>query len=217
MSSPPSAPFEEAQGLIRDAAQLGVALTAAQAEALLRLLDELSLWNSRYNLTAITEREAMIRLHLLDSLSASSELEGGAIADVGTGAGFPGLPLALVHPTRRFTLIDATAKKLRFVEHAAQLAGTRECDAAARSRRVAAVGGAIRHSCSRAPLPHCRCCCKGVRALAGPATRVVAFKGRYPHAELARLPPGWRVAQVRAVRIPGLDAERHLVRLQRQL
>lgn len=216
MSSPPSAPFEEAQGLIRDAAQLGVALTAAQAEALLRLLDELSLWNSRYNLTAITEREAMIRLHLLDSLSASSELEGGAIADVGTGAGFPGLPLALVHPTRRFTLIDATAKKLRFVEHAAQLLGLENVTplhARVESlRSVAPFDLVLARAFAALPV-----LLQGVRALAGPATRVVAFKGRYPHAELARLPPGWRVAQVRAVRIPGLDAERHLVRLQRQL
>jgi 16S rRNA (guanine527-N7)-methyltransferase len=207
---------EEAQGLIRDAALLGVALEAAQAEALLRLLDELSLWNSRYNLTGITEREAMIRLHLLDSLSASSELEGETIADVGTGAGFPGLPLALVHPARRFTLIDATAKKLRFVEHAAQLLGLKNVTPL--QARVEALRPAVPFDVvlarAFAALP---VLLQGVRGLAGPATRVVAFKGRYPHAELAQLPPGWCVAQVRAVRIPGLDAERHLVRLQRQL
>lgn len=207
---------QEAQGLIRDAALLGVTLAAAQAEALLRLLDELSVWNSRYNLTGITEREAMIRLHLLDSLSASSELEGEAIADVGTGAGFPGLPLALVHPTRRFTLIDATAKKLRFVEHAVQLLGLENVtplQARVESLRpVTPFDTVLARAFAALPA-----LLQGVRGLAGPATHVVAFKGRYPHAELAQVPAGWRVLQVRAVHIPGLEVERHLIRLQRQL
>jgi 16S rRNA (guanine527-N7)-methyltransferase len=207
---------QEAQGLIRDAALLGVALAAAQAEALLRLLDELSLWNGRYNLTGITEREAMIRLHLLDSLSASSELEGEAIADVGTGAGFPGLPLALVHPARRFTLIDATAKKLRFVEHAAQLLGLENVtplQARVESLQpVTPFDTVLARAFAALPA-----LLQGVKGLAGPATRVVAFKGRYPQVELAQLPAGWRVLQVRAVRIPGLEVERHLIRLQRQL
>ena len=94
------------QNLVADARALGVTLEPAQAERLLALLDELAISNRRYNLTAITEREAMIRGHLLDSLSARDDLQGELIADVGTGAGFPGLPLALLESQRHFTLIE---------------------------------------------------------------------------------------------------------------
>ena len=91
--------------LTRDAALLGVTLSEADARRLLLLLDELAHWNRSFNLTAITEREAMVTHHLLDSLSINGDLEGQEIADVGTGAGFPGLPLAVANPQRRFTLI----------------------------------------------------------------------------------------------------------------
>ena len=110
----------EQQQLIDDAGLLGVTLSEEQAARALQLLDELSSWNRSYSLTAITEREAMIRGHLLDSLSAHADLDGLSIADVGTGAGFPGLPLALASPQRAFTLIDSVAKKIRFVTHAAR-------------------------------------------------------------------------------------------------
>jgi len=100
---------------------MGIALDGAQAARLLRLLDELAHWNRSYNLTAITTREGMISAHLLDSLAAQPDLQGQRIADVGTGAGFPGLPLALIEPQRQFTLIDSVAKKIRFVTHAVRV------------------------------------------------------------------------------------------------
>src|ERR1700758_1724736 len=106
--------------LARDAALLGVTLTPADAGRLLALLDELERWNRSYNLTAIASREQMITHHLLDSLSISPDLAGERIADVGTGAGFPGLPLALANPARQFSLIDSNGKKVRFVAHAAR-------------------------------------------------------------------------------------------------
>src|SRR5258708_19866634 len=104
--------------LVGSAAQLGVRIGAVQAGQLLQLLDELEQWNRAYNLTRITGRAAMIAGHLLDSLAASNELQGTRIADLGTGAGFPGLPLAIVNPEREFTLIAGTAKKIPFAYHA---------------------------------------------------------------------------------------------------
>ena len=109
--------------LKRDAALLEVAVTDEAAAQLLTLLDELERWNRTYNLTAVTEREEMITHHLLDSLSISPDLAGSRIADVGTGAGFPGLPLAVLNPGRQFTLIDSSGKKTRFVAHAARTLG----------------------------------------------------------------------------------------------
>src|SRR5262249_16721292 len=98
---------------------MGVALSTEQSDKLIRLLDELDDWNQRMNLTAIRDRQQQLTKRLLDSLSIQPYVRVDRIADIGTGAGFPGLPLALVNSEKKFTLIDSVAKKLRFVDHAA--------------------------------------------------------------------------------------------------
>jgi 16S rRNA (guanine527-N7)-methyltransferase len=202
----------EQQQLIDDAGELGVTLSAEQALRALQLLDELSTWNRTYNLTAITERGAMIRGHLLDSLSAQVELAGTHIADVGTGAGFPGLPLALASPQRAFTLIDSVAKKIRFVAHAARTLQLTNVTPLQARVETLAPDTAFDTVLARAyaALPDLLA---SVQGLCGPATRVLALKGRYPADELAQLPPGWRLEHSRALTIPGLAAERHILRL----
>ena len=82
-----------------------------------RLLDELERWNRKVNLTAVRDREQMVTLHLEDSLAVRPLLQGKRILDVGTGAGFPGLPLAIAEPDRDFTLLDSNNKKIMFVQH----------------------------------------------------------------------------------------------------
>jgi 16S rRNA (guanine527-N7)-methyltransferase len=119
----------EAEQLIRDARALGVELDAAQAAAQCRLLDELAHWNRSFNLTAITERREMLTHHLLDSLSILPFLAGECVLDIGTGAGFPGLPLAIAAPQRRFVLLDSNGKKIRFVAHAVRTLGLRNVEA----------------------------------------------------------------------------------------
>jgi 16S rRNA (guanine527-N7)-methyltransferase len=207
--------LSEQQQLIDDAGELGVALSAAQAQRALQLLDELSAWNRSFNLTAITQRDAMIRGHLLDSLSASPELAGQRIADVGTGAGFPGLPLALAAPERAFTLIDSVAKKIRFVSHAVRRLDLGNVTPLQARVETLAPEQPFDTVVARAyaALPQLLA---SVRGLCGPQTRVLALKGRYPADELAQLPPGWRLQQAREVRIPGLAAERHLLSLVSQ-
>jgi 16S rRNA (guanine527-N7)-methyltransferase len=200
----------EPQRLIEDAQVMGVALDEPQAARLLRLLDELSSWNRSYNLTAISTRESMLSAHLLDSLSALPELQGPLIADVGTGAGFPGLPLALLAPQKQFTLIDSVAKKIRFVSHAVRVLEL--SNVIAMQARVETLSPATPFDTviarAYAALPDLL---DSVRGLCGPATRVVALKGRYPQDELAELPRGWRLAQVRALQIPRLQGERHIL------
>ncbi len=201
--------------LVSDAAQLGVRIGAAQAGQLLRLLDELEQWNRAYNLTRITGRDAMIAGHLLDSLAASDELQGASIADLGTGAGFPGLPLAIVNPDRAFTLIDGTAKKIRFVEHAARalaLTNVRALHARAEALAPDAPFDTI-VARALAPLPELA---RLARPLATAGTRLIAYKGRRPDAELAALaalPADWQLEGVRPLQIPGIRAERCLVTL----
>jgi 16S rRNA (guanine527-N7)-methyltransferase len=198
----------EPQRLVEGAGAMGIALDSVQAARLLRLLDELAHWNRSYNLTAITTREGMISAHLLDSLAAQPDLTGLRIADVGTGAGFPGLPLALIEPQRQFTLIDSVAKKIRFVTHAVRVLEL--ANVVPLQARVETLNPDIPFSTviarAYAALPDLL---GSVRGLCGAQTRVVALKGRYPQDELSELPRGWRLAQVRALKIPGLDAERH--------
>jgi 16S rRNA (guanine527-N7)-methyltransferase len=206
----PGAVLSDLERLQRDAASLQVVLTAQDATRLLTLLDELARWNRRYNLTAIRTREGMITHHLLDSLAVSPDLAGTRILDVGTGAGFPGLPLAVCNPQRQFTLIDSTAKKIRFVSQAAERLGL--TNVTALQTRVEALEPAVPFDTvvarAFAPLPQLL---GRVAHLCGPASRVLAMKGKWPEAELAALAPSWRVIGSRELAIPGLAAARCVI------
>jgi len=194
--------------------QLGLDLDAGRRAALLALLDELADANAHFNLTAIRERGEMVTKHLLDSLSLQPFLAGPRIADIGTGAGFPGLPLAIVNPAWQFTLVESTGKKLRFVAHVAQALGL---------TNVEAVNA--RAEAYRPAQPFDTVTCRAVGSLAEfirvaghlcrRGGRLLAMKGRYPEAELAALPRGWRVVAAHPVEVPGLDAARHVVELAR--
>ena len=200
--------------LVESAATLDIPLSTEQAEKLLRLLDELAKWNRTHNLTAITERDEMITHHLLDSLSVNAELRGETVADVGTGAGFPGLPLAVVNPQRAFTLIDSNNKKVRFVAHAARTLGLTNVTAVhARAEAPSAGAQPFDTVIARAfaALPELL---KKVAPLCGPQTRVLAMKGKRPDDEIAGVPADWRVIETRPLTVPGLNADRHLVILQ---
>lgn len=200
--------------LTEAATRFGIELSEPQVNSLIRLLDELDDWNQRMNLTAIRERPQQITKHLLDSLSIQPFLRGERVCDVGTGAGFPGIPLAIVNATRQFTLIDSTAKKLKFIEHVAQSLGLdnvqtvhtraesfrtdRRFDVVV-SRAVGPVGQFVRWA--------------GHLCVGG--GRLLAMKGRYPQDELEKLPSGWKLAAVHKLEVPGLDEERHLVEICR--
>ena len=193
--------------LVNDAKSMGVTLTEHDASRLQQLLDELERWNRTYNLTAITKREDMVTHHLLDSLAIHGDLHGTAIADVGTGAGFPGLPLAVVNPQRRFTLIDSAGKKIRFVSHAAHALGLTNVEgvhARVESLRPAKPFDTV-VARAFAALPEML---ENVSPLCGPQTRVLAMKGKWPQEELDAIPQGWRVEESHDLVVPGLGEAR---------
>jgi 16S rRNA (guanine527-N7)-methyltransferase len=202
----------EREILVSGARDLGIELDPIRAETLLELVDEVELGNAQFNLTAIRDRPGMLRKHVLDSLSLQPYLRGERLADVGTGAGFPGLVLAVVNPERRFTLIEATAKKARFVEQTAQRIG----------------GGNVLVVNSRAEnyrpfelfdtvVARALSSLADFVAYAGhlctPDGRLLAMKGKRPDDEIYALPRAFRVLAVHRLSVPGLPDERHLVEL----
>lgn len=202
------------QVLIAGASQLGIPLGAPEADKLLRLLDELDVWNQRMNLTAIRERSQQITKHLLDSLSLQALLRGERVIDIGTGAGFPGLPLAVVNPARQFVLLDSTAKKLKFIDHVSQLLGltnVQTVHARAESYRTPSRFDTVM---SRA-VGSVNLFIQSSGHLCAGGGRLLAMKGRHPQAELEDLPNGWKLAAVHPMVVPALDEQRHIVELCR--
>lgn len=199
-----------AESLRAGLAQLpGPALAAGQVAQLLAYLDLLARWNRAYNLTAVRDPAEMVTRHILDSLAVLPWVPGGRLLDAGTGAGLPGIPLAIARPELQVTLLDSAGKKIRFLNHvcrelrlgsAAPLQARLETYApeapfdAIVSRAfasLAAFAGAARHLAGAAPL--------------------LAMKGRYPEEELAALPDWVRLESVEALAVPGLQEQRHLV------
>ena len=200
--------------LLDGARALALELDETQLARLVAHLDLLDEWNARMNLTAIRDRPAQLTKHLLDSLTVQPYLRGERVADVGSGAGFPGIPLAIVEPHRHFTLIESTGKKCRFLEHVRE---------ALELKNVAVV-----QSRAESYQPDMRFDTVLARAVgpvadlvkvAGPLVvgggRLLAMKGRYPEQELAARLDGWKVVAVHPLSVPGLGEERHLVELRR--
>ena len=191
---------------------LGIELTAEQAGQLVRHLDLLDEWGQRMNLTAIRERDQQVTKHVLDSLTVLPHLRGDRIADVGSGAGFPGIPLAVLSPARHYTLIDSTGKKCRFLEHVRDelgLANVEVVQARAEAHKPAARYDTV---IARAVGPVADLVRYSGHLVVG-GGRLLAMKGRYPEDELAAKLNGWKVVAVNPLAVPGLDEQRHLVEL----
>ena len=195
-------------------ATMGIETSPDRVAAMGRLLVLLDKWNRAFNLTAVRDIDEMVARHFLDSLSARPFLTGTSILDVGTGPGFPGLPLAMVEPQRHFTLLDSGGKKIRFVRHAVGELGLD--NVLPEQVRVEAFEPADLYDVviSRAfsSLADFVRRCGHLVANGG---HLLAMKGRYPDAELTELPAGWSVQAVTPLQVPGLAGERHMVVLER--
>ena len=200
--------------LLDGARALALELDEARLAKLTAHLDLLDEWNARMNLTAIRDRPAQLTKHLLDSLTVLPHLRGERIADVGSGAGFPGIPLAIVEPQRHFALIESTGKKCRFLEHVRDTLGLANVEVV--QSRAESYKPDVRFDTviARAVGP-----VADLVKVAGPLVvgggRLLCMKGRFPEAELSARLNGWKVAAVHPLTVPGLAEERHLVELCR--
>jgi 16S rRNA (guanine527-N7)-methyltransferase len=202
----------ECEMLVSGARELGIELDPIRAETLLKLVDELEQGNAQFNLTAIRDRPGMLRKHVLDSLSLQPYLRGERLADVGTGAGFPGLVLGVVNPRRRFALIEATAKKARFVEQTAQRIGCANV-LVVNSRAETYRPFELFDTVVARALSSLADFVAYAGHLCAPGGRLLAMKGKRPDEEISALPRAFRVLAVHRLRVPGLPDERHLVEL----
>jgi 16S rRNA (guanine527-N7)-methyltransferase len=182
------------------------------------LLTELARWSVSVNLTAIRDIDDMISGHLLDSLSARPFLQGSSIVDIGTGAGFPGLPLAIAEPDRAFTLLDSNGKKISFVQHVVTKLGLGNVSPVKVRAEEYAPGNSFDTVIARALASVPKIIELGGH-LAGEKGVLLALKGKYPAEELEqleRLPERW-VWKTEEVSIPGLPQHsRHIIRLKKK-
>lgn len=188
----------------------GVELDPAQQSMLLSYLGLLEHWNRAYNLTAVKGPEAMITRHLLDSLSVAPFISGRRVLDAGTGAGLPGVPLAIARPGLEVTLVDSSGKKIRFLNHVhrqLRLENIRPVQARLESFSAEAPPDVI---ISRA-FTALETFVRAAQHLVTTSTRLLAMKGQYPRSELRDLPDGVRLESVEKLSVPGLQEERHLV------
>ncbi|MFN9774385.1 MAG: 16S rRNA (guanine(527)-N(7))-methyltransferase RsmG [Burkholderiales bacterium] len=216
---PAADPAALALRLRQGAAELGLVLPEPVLRRLLDYLALLAKWNAVYNLTAIRDRQDMLVQHLLDALSILPalrrrlDLDRATVADVGSGAGLPGLPLAIVHPGARLVSIEPVGKKTAFQRQAcAELALT----------NIEVYTGQAESLARPCDLVTCRAFASLVdfvdaaARLTGPTTLLAAMKGQRAglDAEAAALPRDC-VVEVEPLRVPFLDAERHLVLIRR--
>ncbi|MBT8140460.1 MAG: 16S rRNA (guanine(527)-N(7))-methyltransferase RsmG [Gammaproteobacteria bacterium] len=205
--------------LKQGATSLGLSVSDDESEQLLTYLSLLARFNRKHNLTAVRNESAMVATHLLDSLSILPYLPPGRLLDVGSGAGLPGIPVALLQPQRRCLLLDASFKRVVFLQDVA--------------RRLSLNNVAVVHSrvedFQSEPFDVCttRAFATLDKTLAlsehllGDTGVWLAMKGRYPGDELHELAQKtadrYLVQCVEPLQVPGLDAERHAVLIGKQI
>lgn len=194
-----------------DAGLAALGLAPALADPLTRYLALMLRWNAAYNLTAIRDPREMVTKHLLDSLAMAPAVAGLAtLADLGTGPGLPGIPLAIATPGLRVTLVESNGKKARFMREALRQLDLGNAEVA--ESRIEALDrpGQFAAITARALATLPQILALGGHLIAADGV-LLAMKGARPDEEIAALPPGWALRDLRPLTVPGLDAERHLV------
>jgi len=203
---------QEAQlraGLSAGIKALDLAIDVDAQAQLLAYLEQLHKWNKAFNLSGIRDPETMLSHHLLDSLSILPYIDGTHVADVGTGAGLPGIPLAICLPNCHFVLIDSNSKKTRFIFQTAALLNLKNVEVVHTRVEDYAPDPAVDIVTSRAftSLQDFVSSCRHLLR-EGDGAKLLAMKGRMPDAELPHLPADFHLYASYRLMVPGLEAER---------
>jgi 16S rRNA (guanine527-N7)-methyltransferase len=195
-------------------AAMGLALPDESHRKLADYLQLIAKWNRVHNLTAVREPEQMVALHLLDSLTILPHVQGArTLLDVGSGAGLPGIPLAIARPALEVTLLDSSHKKAAFLTQAKAELGLANvqvaCERVERWKPQARFDAVVSRAFSDLADFVAQ-----ARHLVAPDGVMLAMKGVHPFEEIAKLPASHRVEQVVELSVPSLEARRHLVRLK---
>lgn len=196
--------------LVSGLASLNMNLTEDQVEQLLGFIKLIEKWNKAYNLTAIRDKEDMVRLHLLDSLAVLPFVEGRRVIDIGTGAGLPGIPLAICLPQIEFTLLDSNAKKTRFVQQVVLELGLKNVAICHNRVEQYQPGHAFNTVITRA-FASLSDIVELTAHLLAEGGMLLAMKGPYVEAELAEVSADKTLIPIK---VPGVEAERCLVRIR---
>ncbi|HKJ21724.1 MAG TPA: 16S rRNA (guanine(527)-N(7))-methyltransferase RsmG [Gammaproteobacteria bacterium] len=196
--------------LCRGIDQLGLTVPEDAPRRLLAYVELLAKWNRTFNLTAIKDPEQMVIRHILDSLVVLPYIKGTRILDVGSGAGLPGIPLAVVKPQWSYTLLDKQGKKTRFMLQAVAELGLGRVEVV-HQRVEAYQPPALFDSVITRAYASLRHMVETCGRLCAPGGRLLAMKGKEAQGELQELPRGYRCERNIALQVPGLDAARHLV------
>ena len=198
-------------GQLRDGlAAMNLSLSDSQQQQLLAFLALLNKWNKAYNLTAVRDERVMVSRQLLDSLSILPWVTTDHLLDVGAGGGLPGIPLAIVFPEKRFTLLDSNGKKTRFLNQCVLELGLDNVEVIHGRAEDCQPDQPFTQISSRAftALENLVTWCGDLLANDG---EFLAMKGQYPDDEVAALPAGWQVESSHSLTVPGADGERHLL------
>lgn len=190
-----------------------ISLSELQITQLEAYLQQLNHWNKAYNLTAITDPTEQIYKHILDSLSIKTFIQGPHIADVGTGAGLPGIPLAIALPYFHFSLIDSNQKRIIFIQQLLIKLGISNVTAI--HQRIEQASGTFSTVISRA-FSSIQDFIEKTQHLLAHNGQWLAMKGVYPDDEIKQISEDFLTTDVRKLAIVGLDAERHLVIMKRR-
>ena len=196
--------------------QMEVEYSSEQRDMLLAYLQLLMTWNKAYNLTAIRDPGEMIRLHLLDSLAVLPHISGKRLIDVGTGAGLPGIPLAIMCPERDFTLLDSNGKKTRFLFQARcdlGLSNLKEINSRVENHRPEVPYDAVLSRAFTSVADMVNKCSH----LLSPEGLFLAMKGKFPQSELSEVGKDYKVNASHTLQVPGVDGERHLIVISRDV
>ena len=199
--------------LARGLAELGLSLSEESADRLIAYRDELARWGRVHNLSSVLDPDRMVPVHLLDSLALAPLVRGRTLADVGSGGGLPGVPLAIADPGLAVTLIEPRAKRALFLQHVTRTLGLANV-IVERSRVEDVAAGAAFDTVATRAFGSLARFVAAAGPILRPGGRLLAAKGRDPAAEIGELPEGWR-AEVLPLVVPGIGAARHAVQLER--